>query len=675
MADDEIQDEQEFTVPEMWELVKPTIPEDDDEEDVPSTKKARKAPPAPKIGKLVKMLNDIDEVEELEAKVQELDPATGQSLLLWATVNQKFVLVEWLVKKCQRAAFAFEQSSDNVLAIFDKWVEIRKELEEKEREKALNPPEEEEDADEDPEEKEPEPTAEQLVFEGLSEFHEDWGKRGLGLVKMIGELGIYQGARDANFSKEGVGRTLFPSGDMYCGEYKDNKRNGFGTYFWSSKGMLYTGRWRNNIREGVGRMIFPDGGRYLGSWSSNKRNGEGRFTYPDGSSYNGAWVDDLKNGFGTYTFVDGSQYIGSYVDGEFVSGEWRMAGGATRYYGAFENDKPIGAGVYVFKYGKEGSYRQVGSYTKADVWQPAGPVLGIKTEPSLRLTLQGKEHALKFTDECGGYTMEQLVAASNFGPFIAWMRRINANGATFALESVFVSAVKFDSSDRSKVIEVRLRLVAKDADGARVRNTQAITLREAATRLLVVLSDGQKTVGLLVKSPNAALGSSESYALPTIRMGVDGIFHSEFTRLVQPVLRLDINKGTTTQILKPLLCAPQLDSREEDVRAYVQRIHPDAMTTLQERLDEASAGNTLFSIIGVRLGEIPVKTSDALTLLAARRVETLIANNKLSLATVEEQRPPTPLPPAAEPRPDIEPLLEEERMRMAKLAQAQEEEE
>jgi len=673
MADDEIMDDQEFTVPEMWELVKPTMPEDDEEDDAPVAKKP-KAPPAAKVGKLVKMLNDIEDAEELEAKVQELDPATGQSLLLWASVNQKFVLVEWLVKKCQRAAFAFDQGADNVLAIFDKWVEIRKELEEKELEKALNPPEEEEENDdEDPEEKEPEPSAEQLVYEALSEYHEDWGKRGLGLVKMIGELGLYQGARDSEFTKEGVGRTLFPSGDMFCGEYKDNKRHGLGTYYWASKGMMYTGRWRNNVRDGVGRMVFPDGGRYLGAWSGNKRNGEGRYTYPDGSSYNGAWIDDVKNGFGTYTFVDGSQYIGSYVDGEFVSGEWRMAGGATRYFGAFQNDKPVGSGVFVFKHGKEGSYRQAGVY-KNGVWQPFGPVLGIHTEPALRLVLQGKEHALKFTDECGGYSMEQLVVVSNFGPFIEWMRRVNAT-TSMVVESLFVSAVKFHVDDKSKVLEVRLRLVAKDAEGNRIRNTQAITLRAAATRLMVVLSDGHKSVGLLVKAPCAALGSNEQFALPTVRMGSDGSFYSDFTRLVQPALRLSIDRESTTQVVKPLMCAPQVDSREEDVRAYVQHIHPDAMSTLQERLDEVCGGNSLMSIVGVRLSEIADKTTDALTLLAARRVEALIAADKLGLATVEDQRPPTPLPPAAEPRPDIEPLLEEERIRMAKLAQQEEEDE
>eukprot|EP00758_Cryptobia_borreli_P005406 Tbor_TRINITY_DN4870_c0_g1::TRINITY_DN4870_c0_g1_i1::g.1300::m.1300 len=670
MADEEIIEDQ-YTVPEMWELLKPAMPEEEDEEGL-SSKNGKKAPlPAPKIGALVKLLNDIEDSEELEEKIQEVDPATGHSILIWATLQQKFILVEWLVKKCKRAAFAFVSGTDNNLAIFDKWVEIRKEIEEKKREVDLYP-NEENDEDED---REVEPTPEMLVYDALAEFHDDWGKRGKGLVKLIGELGIYQGARDGEHTKEGVGKTLFPNGDMYCGEYRSNKRHGYGTYYWASKGMLYTGKWKDNLREGLGRMVYPDGGRFLGNWVCDKCDGEGRYTYPDGSSYSGAWVKGVKNGFGTYTFTDGSQYIGAYLDGEFVSGEWRMSQGSTRYYGAFNDDVPVGAGVFVFKYGCDGSYRQEGTYTNGE-WNPSGHVVGAHNTPLLSLVIQKKKVTLSFTEECAALMMEHLVQVSNFGPFIDWVSSLNTNVTNILLESVKVSSVKFSSKDKS-VEEVRLKVIAKYDDGKRYRNTEGITLRKPTTRLMVILNGGSKAVCLLQKTPNASLASNEQFSLPLVRPCTSsGNFVGDFIRLVEPALRLELSKEHTVEVTGPVYSAAHTDSRNEIVRAYIRTIHDDAMTTLQSRLDEACANNSLMPIIGIGLSEVASVSTDAITIAAAIRVKTLMDERKLPISTVEEQRPPTPLPPAPEHRPDIEPLLAAERrvMEQARQAAAEEEE-
>lgn len=656
MADEENYEEQEITVPEMWQLVKPVNPDEDDNDDI------QRPPLPPKIGKLVKMLNDIEDQEELEMKVQEADPATGQSLLLWATLNKKFVLVEWLVKRCKRSAFAFSAGDDNQLAIFDKWVEIRKEVAERERERALQPPPEEGEDDED-EEREAEPKPEQLVFEALGEYQDDWGKRGPGLVKMVGELGIYQGARDAEFAKEGEGRSLYPNGDMYCGEYRGNQRHGQGTYYFASSGMLFTGQWSNNVRDGVGRMVYPDGGRYFGSWYHDKQNGEGHYTYPDGSSYVGSWEDGSKNGFGTYTFVDGSQYIGAYVDGQFISGEWRMAQGATRFYGSFLNDTPVGSGVYVFKYGSEGSFRQEGVYTNG-VWAPAGPVKGASATPSLRLIIQQQEFTLSFTDECGAFRMEQLVHVSNFGPFIRWVRDLGANGGAVLLESVKVSSIRFNPDDRS-VDEVKLKVVAKDASGRRIRGTESVTLAAPKTRLMVILISGDKTVCLLAKTPNAAVGVSDQLSLPTVRSTPDGVFHGAFVRTVEPAARIRLHKTLTLQIFNGVQGGAQYSSGTFNVVAYIQHIHSDGMAKLQQRLDDSVGSQGFGAISAIRLDDIADMTTDAITVSSALRVKKMIADGKLPSATVEAQRPPTPLPPAAEPRPDIEPLLEAERRAMA----------
>ena len=48
---------------------------------------------------------------------------------MWATLKQRFVLVEWLIKKCKRDGFAFRDKTS--LGIYDKWVEERKAKEER----------------------------------------------------------------------------------------------------------------------------------------------------------------------------------------------------------------------------------------------------------------------------------------------------------------------------------------------------------------------------------------------------------------------------------------------------------------------------------------------------------------------------------------------------------------
>ena len=46
-----------------------------------------------------------------------------------------------------------------------------------------------------------------------------------------------------------------------AGEWKDDKRNGSGTYYWLD-GRKYEGKWRNGDYHGWGVYSWPDGRRY-----------------------------------------------------------------------------------------------------------------------------------------------------------------------------------------------------------------------------------------------------------------------------------------------------------------------------------------------------------------------------------------------------------------------------
>ncbi|XP_066577236.1 junctophilin-1 [Amia ocellicauda] len=56
--------------------------------------------------------------------------------------------------------------------------------------------------------------------------------------------------------------------ESYMGEWKNDKRNGFGVSE-RSNGMKYEGEWMNNKRHGYGCTIFPDGSKEEGKYKNN----------------------------------------------------------------------------------------------------------------------------------------------------------------------------------------------------------------------------------------------------------------------------------------------------------------------------------------------------------------------------------------------------------------------
>ena len=59
-------------------------------------------------------------------------------------------------------------------------------------------------------------------------------------------------------------------------------------------------------RTGKGKMMWPDGNVYEGDWVDDKRTGKGKFTWSKGSVYEGDSVDDKRTGKGKYTWPNGN---------------------------------------------------------------------------------------------------------------------------------------------------------------------------------------------------------------------------------------------------------------------------------------------------------------------------------------------------------------------------------
>ena len=56
--------------------------------------------------------------------------------------------------------------------------------------------------------------------------------------------------------------------EIYMGEWKNDKRTGFGISE-RSNGMKYEGEWANNKRHGYGCTVFPDGSKEEGKYKNN----------------------------------------------------------------------------------------------------------------------------------------------------------------------------------------------------------------------------------------------------------------------------------------------------------------------------------------------------------------------------------------------------------------------
>ena len=88
-----------------------------------------------------------------------------------------------------------------------------------------------------------------------------------------------------------------------------------GRYVWPN-GDVYVGEWRDDKRHGKGSDTFSSGHRYSGDFVDGKRHGQGAFTFPDGEMYVGEWRDDARHGVGTNIFPDGQRFVGEWRRGE-----------------------------------------------------------------------------------------------------------------------------------------------------------------------------------------------------------------------------------------------------------------------------------------------------------------------------------------------------------------------
>ena len=67
---------------------------------------------------------------------------------------------------------------------------------------------------------------------------------------------------------KGKSTYVFPSGNIYEGEFKNGKRHGKGVFIWSD-GRKYVGKYKDSKKNGRGTLTYPDGKIMKGKWKNN----------------------------------------------------------------------------------------------------------------------------------------------------------------------------------------------------------------------------------------------------------------------------------------------------------------------------------------------------------------------------------------------------------------------
>lgn len=97
---------------------------------------------------------------------------------------------------------------------------------------------------------------------------------------------MYEG-EFVNGKMEGRGRTKYQNNNFHSGQYKDGKRNGFGTFILESG--RYEGEFENGLMKGKGKMTWTDGSTFDGEWVENRMKRGIKVDVKEKTKYNGSF--------------------------------------------------------------------------------------------------------------------------------------------------------------------------------------------------------------------------------------------------------------------------------------------------------------------------------------------------------------------------------------------------
>ena len=141
-----------------------------------------------------------------------------------------------------------------------------------------------------------------IFYEG---YWENNVQNGYGIEKWGNDL-IYKGEFH-NGKKNGIGTFVWPDGSRYEGEWVNNFFDGFGIYYYNNN-KIFLGEWRMNLKCGFGILLTKDQ-IYIGNYDNDKKNGFGIYYWRKREhGFAGFWKDGKQHGFGKYITNKKSKY-------------------------------------------------------------------------------------------------------------------------------------------------------------------------------------------------------------------------------------------------------------------------------------------------------------------------------------------------------------------------------
>ena len=93
--------------------------------------------------------------------------------------------------------------------------------------------------------------------------------------------------------------------------YLKIKMEQFMKVFLFMKVFIFKGFWKDNNYHGKGKLTRPNGDTYEGDWKEDKREGFGiQFYKKSGHKYEGMWKNGNIHGHGTFNYGKNTKYVG-----------------------------------------------------------------------------------------------------------------------------------------------------------------------------------------------------------------------------------------------------------------------------------------------------------------------------------------------------------------------------
>ena len=87
----------------------------------------------------------------------------------------------------------------------------------------------------------------------------------------------------------------------YCGDFVKGKFEGNGILFYKYNiKTYYEGEFKNNKRHGYGKYYINNNLKYIGEFKDDEYDGKGTIYFQDGSYYKGWFTNGKENGIGEY---------------------------------------------------------------------------------------------------------------------------------------------------------------------------------------------------------------------------------------------------------------------------------------------------------------------------------------------------------------------------------------